>query len=101
MEQIQLSQLQENVRALPKIGSGTSTLACLQTTQRDADEAYLLWQSNPYHPSLQFKRVDPQDPIYSVRVGRGYRALGWFESGTITWFWIGNHDEYLRLLRQM
>lgn len=69
--------------------------------QRDADEAYLLWQSNPYHPSLQFKRVDPQDPIYSVRVGRGYRALSWFESGTITWFWIGNHDEYLRLLRQM
>ncbi len=69
--------------------------------QRDADQAYSLWQSNPYHPSLQFKRVDPQDPIYSVRVGRGYRALGWLESGTITWFWIGNHDEYLRLLRQM
>jgi hypothetical protein len=69
--------------------------------QRDADQAYLLWQSNPYHPSLQFKRVDPQDPIYSVRVGRGYRALGWLESGAITWFWIGNHDEYLRLLRQM
>lgn len=34
--------------------------------QRDADEAYKLWQVSPYHPSLQFKRVDPQDPIYSV-----------------------------------
>jgi len=69
--------------------------------QRDADEAYQLWRSTPYHPSLQFKRVDPRDPIYSVRVSRGYRALGWFEGGTIIWFWIGNHDEYLRLLRQM
>lgn len=35
----------------------------------------MLWQVSPYYPSLQFKRVDPQDPIYSVRVGRGYRAL--------------------------
>lgn len=68
--------------------------------QRDADAAYALWQVAPYHPSLQFKRVDPQDPIYSVRVGRGYRALGWLERGAITWFWIGNHDEYMRLLRQ-
>ena len=45
--------------------------------QRDADEAYQLWLSTPYHPSLQFKRVDSRDPLYSVRMGRGYRALGW------------------------
>lgn len=69
--------------------------------QRDADEAYRLWQVAPYHPSLQFKRVDPQDPIYSVRVGRGYRALGWYEHGVVTWFWIGDHDEYMRVLKQL
>ncbi|MBC8262730.1 MAG: hypothetical protein H8E47_01215 [Anaerolineales bacterium] len=72
-----------------------------EDVQRLADGAYKLWQSNPYHPSLQFKCVDPRDPIYSVRVGRGYRALGWLEGGTVTWFWIGDHDEYMRLLKQM
>ena len=66
--------------------------------QRQADKAYKLWQSDPYHPSLQFKRVDPQDPIYSVRVSRGYRALGWLENSTIIWFWIGSHAEYDKFL---
>jgi hypothetical protein len=63
-----------------------------------ATKAYRLWRENPNHPSLQFKRVDPEDPIYSVRIGLGYRALGWFEHDTIIWYWIGDHDEYDRLL---
>lgn len=67
--------------------------------QEQADAAYELWRNNPFHSSLQFKRVNLQDPIYSVRVGRGYRALGWREGDTISWFWIGDHDEYDRLLR--
>jgi hypothetical protein len=67
--------------------------------QEQADLAYKLWQNNPLHPSLQFKRVDPQAPIYSARIGRGYRALGWLENDTVTWYWIGDHDEYDRLLR--
>ncbi|HZY41511.1 MAG TPA: hypothetical protein VFF59_05870 [Anaerolineae bacterium] len=70
-----------------------------EDVQRDADEAYKLWQSDPHHPGLRFKRVDSEDPIYSVRVGRGYRAVGWLEGDTVTWFWIGNHDEYERLLK--
>ena len=64
-----------------------------------ADAAYAIWRQNPFHPSLQFKRVDPEEPIYSVRVGRGYRALGWLEGDTVVWFWIGTHDEYDRILR--
>ena len=68
--------------------------------RRDADRAYKLWQDDPRHPSLQFKRVDRQDPIYSVRVGRGHRALGWLEDDTIAWFWIGDHDEYDRMLKR-
>jgi hypothetical protein len=68
--------------------------------QRTADQAYKLWQDNPRHPSLQFKRIDPQDPIYSVRVGRKYRAVGWLEDDTLTWFWIGSHAEYDNLLKQ-
>lgn len=67
--------------------------------QRQADAAYEIWRQYPYHPSLQFKQVDAQNPIYSVRVGRGYRALGWREGDTIIWFWVGDHDEYDRILR--
>lgn len=65
-----------------------------QDVQRGADRAYKLWQSDPYHPSLQFKRIDPQEPIYSVRVGKKYRALGWLEGDTMIWFWIGSHADY-------
>ncbi|MBM3129634.1 MAG: hypothetical protein FJ009_13540 [Chloroflexi bacterium] len=68
--------------------------------QRIADKAYKFWLSDPYHPSLQFKRVDPQDSIYSVRVGKKYRALGWLVGDTVVWFWIGTHAEYDALLKQ-
>lgn len=67
--------------------------------QRQADAAYQIWRRNPYHPSLQFKCVDVQASIYSVRVGRGYRALGHRSGDTVIWFWIGDHDEYDRILR--
>jgi len=41
-----------------------------------AREAYRLFRDNPDHPSLQFTRVHPTDPFYSVRIGLGYRAVG-------------------------
>jgi hypothetical protein len=56
---------------------------------------------DPYHNSLQFKRVSPRQPIYSVRVGLGYRALGLREDEHLYWFWIGPHAEYDELLRRL
>jgi hypothetical protein len=44
--------------------------------QEQAAGAYALWRAEPYHKSRQFKRVSQRQPIYSVRVGIGYRALG-------------------------
>ena len=67
--------------------------------QQRARKAYRLWQANPSHPSLRFKRVDDQEPIYSVRITEDYRALGILEGDTVIWYWIGSHDEYQRLLR--
>ncbi|MGH7599914.1 MAG: type II toxin-antitoxin system RelE family toxin [bacterium] len=67
--------------------------------QKRADKAYELWLSQPSNPGLQFKRVDPEDPIYSVRIGLNYRALGILSGDTITWFWVGKHDIYDRILR--
>jgi hypothetical protein len=67
--------------------------------QEHAREAYQRWQDNPGHPSLHFKRVSRRQPIYSVRVGLNYRALGLRDGDTITWYWIGSHSEYDRLLK--
>ena len=67
--------------------------------QRRARKAYRLWRNDPGHPSLQFKRVDDQEPIYSVRITDNFRALGLLEGDTVIWYWIGSHDEYERLLK--
>jgi hypothetical protein len=66
--------------------------------QKLARKNYRLWRNNPRHPSLRFKRVNRKQPIYAVRVGSGYRALGLLEGDTVTWFWIGTHAEYEQLL---
>jgi hypothetical protein len=62
-------------------------------------KAYLLWQENPSHPSIQFKQVHNEKPIYSARVGLAYRVLGILDDKTMVWFWIGSHAEYNRLLK--
>jgi hypothetical protein len=64
-----------------------------------ARKQYRLWRANPYHPSLHFKRVHPTEPLYSVRIGLGWRALGLVAEDNITWFWIGSHAEYNRLVQ--
>ena len=80
-------------------------LACFKRLpdriKRQAKKNYRLWQSNPSHPSLQFKKVATKEEIYSVRVGIGWRALGLLENDTIQWFWIGSHAEYDQLLNGM
>jgi hypothetical protein len=62
--------------------------------RRRADKSYELFEQNPSHPSLRFKKVHPSEPIYSVRVSRDFRALGVLESETMIWFWIGSHRDY-------
>jgi hypothetical protein len=80
-------------------------LACFRRLPQDVKEKarknYRLWRQNPNHPSLQFKRVHPTEPIYSVRVGIDWRALGLMEDNDIYWFWIGSHAEYEKLLKQL
>ncbi len=59
-----------------------------------AGKNYRLWVDNPFHPSLHFKCIDSNEGIWSVRVTRSYRAVGILEGDTVTWFWIGSHDDY-------
>jgi len=69
-----------------------------QRVQENARRSYRLWRENPTHPGLHFKKIHDQEPLYSVRIGRGWRALGLLEEDTITWFWIGSHADYDHLI---
>ena len=60
-----------------------------------------LFRDNPQHPSLQFKKVHDREAhllnsrdarIPRRRIGRGRE---------ITWFWIGAHDDYDGLLKNL
>lgn len=63
--------------------------------RRQADKAYDLFTSNPFHPSLCLKEVGP---FWSARVSLEYRVLGYRQENEFFWFWIGPHDEYERLI---
>jgi hypothetical protein len=80
-------------------------IACFRRLPDDvkslARKNYKLWLANPGHPGLQFKRIGNREPVYSVRVGIGWRALGLLEGDTATWFWIGSHAEYDKLITSM
>ncbi|MBZ5619409.1 MAG: hypothetical protein LAQ69_11905 [Acidobacteriia bacterium] len=66
--------------------------------QRDAKRAHRLFQGNPAHPGLQFKKLESEDQIYSARIGIEYRALTVMRKDRIVWYWIGSHSEYDRLV---
>ncbi|MHC5825912.1 MAG: ParE family toxin-like protein [Nostoc sp.] len=71
------------------------------SVQEQAAIAYALWRSDPYHNSLQFKRVSQRQPIYSARISLDYRVLGLLQDDQIYWFWIGAHAEYDELLQRL
>ena len=64
--------------------------------KKQAKKTYKLWQENSLHPSLHFKKVGKK--LLSVRVSSGCRALALKEGDDYYWIWIGEHDEYDRLL---
>lgn len=69
-----------------------------ETVRETARKNYRLWVLDPRHPSLHFKNVGHKLAVYSIRVGIGYRALALVESDVVTWFWIGSHADYDRMI---
>ena len=59
---------------------------------------FLLWRHDPWHPSLDFKEWKPG--YWSVRVGAHHRAMGIRDGNKISWYWIGPHETYNKLLRR-
>jgi len=66
--------------------------------QRLADKQFALFLQDRNHPSLRFAR---KGEVYTVRIGRSYRAIARFRSEAYFWFWIGSHEEYNKLLGRL
>jgi hypothetical protein len=62
-----------------------------------ADKCFELLKADAGHPSLRFKKVGN---VWSARMGLKHRALARQRSEGFVWFWVGPHDEYLRLISQ-
>lgn len=65
-----------------------------EKVKQSARKTYKIWVDNPFHPSLHFKCINTQESVWSVRITQGYRAVGILEGDTVTWIWIGNHDDH-------
>ncbi|BAY66551.1 hypothetical protein NIES22_66900 [Calothrix brevissima NIES-22] len=66
--------------------------------QAQTRTAYRQFKKDPSYPSLRFKKVHPELPIYSARISKSYRAVGQLDGDTIIWFWVGSHAQYDMLL---
>ena len=64
--------------------------------QQVAHRNFDLLKSNPRHPSLRFRNVGR---YWSARVGAAHRAVALRDGDDFIWFWIGDHDEYIRVIR--
>jgi hypothetical protein len=69
--------------------------------QRQAKNVFKLFRKDPYNPVLHFGQVHPTEPIYSVRIGLGWRAVGIKQADHVAWFWIGSHADYDNLLSKL
>ena len=66
------------------------------TVQQIARRNFDLLKANPRHPSLRFRNVGR---YWSARVGAAHRAVALKDGDDFIWFWVGDHDEYLRVIR--
>ncbi len=62
-----------------------------------ARRSYKLFEANPDHPSLRFKKLAGHDRVWSFRINDSYRALAERNGDTVIWFWIGSHNEFDKL----
>lgn len=71
-----------------------------QDVRVQAFKAYARFKADPGHPGLNFELIDAQEHIWSARINDNYRVLGKRDGAEITWFWIGTHREYEKMIRR-
>lgn len=69
--------------------------------QKQARGAYRTWMRDPWHPSLQFKKIHTTKPIYSARVGLDWRAVCVRTDDMALWYFIGSHGDYDKLIKTL
>ena len=69
-----------------------------EAIQRLADKKYSLFQENPFHPALGLQK---KGNVWTVDIGRSYRAIAVREEDDFHWFWIGPHEAYNKILRRV
>jgi mRNA-degrading endonuclease RelE of RelBE toxin-antitoxin system len=66
-------------------------------TREAAKRAYRMLAHDPDHASLRFKKLKAYENLWSVRITEQYRTVGERHGETVTWLWIGTHNEFDKL----
>lgn len=66
--------------------------------QKVSKKNFEILKANPLHPSLHFKKVGK---FWSVRAGINHRALAVEDGEDFIWVWIGIHNEYDRMIKEL
>jgi hypothetical protein len=66
--------------------------------QELADEKYRLFKLDPFHPSLEFRA---KGMVWTVAIGRSYRAIARRSGNDLHWVWIGSHEDYNNVLGRL
>jgi hypothetical protein len=66
--------------------------------QRLADKKYKIFTKNPFHPSLEFQA---KGEVWTVAIGRSYRAIARRVDDDLHWVWIGSHEVYNNILQKL
>ncbi len=69
-----------------------------EKVRESADAKFALFEREPFHPSLALKQ---KGSVWTVEVGRSYRAIAYRHGDDFHWFWIGSHEAYNTLLRRV
>ena len=69
-----------------------------ETIRALADDKYALFERDPFHPSLGLAQ---KGAVWTIDVGRSWRAIAHRSGDDFHWFWIGSHEAYNKLLRRV
>ena len=81
-----------NSRTRPSFWRAYAALSAFN--RKSARRAYALFTENPDHPSLRFKKLGGYDHVWSVCINEQCCAIGERYGDTITWVWVGTHNEF-------
>ena len=56
------------------------------------------FEQDPFHPSLEFRA---KGKVWTIAIGRSYRAIARRCGNDLHWVWIGSHEDYNNVLRRL